>query len=203
MGKWHKFFLTFLFGAFKRWNLPEVPQKSMKIKYFFNVSEQLAVPLVELARIVSCVGHPLFFCLQTRITCQKILQSHKLNLTYCLKSSLLLAFWFLFVCMVDQTQMYPSFISPLELFQGIICNIHSVKPLIYRGLAFLKNHSRGDQDFLLKMGGGGRVGVAHVGEVVYRKGGKHCFSLEIYGFCGSNALYSAGLSFWMFIIILD
>ena len=48
------------------------------------------------------------------------LQSHKLNLTYCLKSSLLLAFCFLFVCMVDQTQIYPSSISPLGLFQVIL-----------------------------------------------------------------------------------
>ena len=47
----------------------------------------------------------------------------KLNLTYCLKSSLLLAFCFLFVCAIDKTQMYPSSISPLGLFKGIICNI--------------------------------------------------------------------------------
>ena len=42
-------------------------------------------------------------------------------LIYCLKSSLLLAFCFLFVCMVDQTQMCPSCMSALGLFQGI-CN---------------------------------------------------------------------------------
>ena len=42
-------------------------------------------------------------------------QSHKLNLTYCLKSSPLLAFCFLLVCMVDQTLMCFSSISPLGL----------------------------------------------------------------------------------------
>ena len=59
--------------------------------------------------------------------------------------------------MVDQTQRYPSSISTLGLFQGIICDIHSVNPLIYWGLGFLKSHRRGDQDFLVKMGG-----VAHI-----------------------------------------
>ena len=46
-------------------------------------------------------------------------QSIRFNLTYCLKLSLLLEFYFMF----DQTQMCPSFISSLGLFQGIICNI--------------------------------------------------------------------------------
>ena len=32
--------------------------------------------------------------------------------------------------------------------------IHSVNPLIYKGLRFLKNHGRGHQDFLVKMGRG-------------------------------------------------
>ena len=111
------------------------------------------------------------------------LQSHKLNLTYCLKSSLLLAFCFLFVCMVDQTQMYPSSISPLGLFQRIICSIHSVIPLCIGGLGFFKNHRRCHQEFLVKMGD-----VANIEWVVCRKGNKHCFSLIMYGFCSSNAL---------------
>ena len=54
-------------------------------------------------------------------------QPHRLNLTYCLKSSLLLAFCFLLVCMVDQTQMFPSFILPPGLLQEIICNIERLK----------------------------------------------------------------------------
>ena len=32
---------------------------------------------------------------------------------------------------------------------------------------------------------------------------KHCFSLIRYGFCKSNALYSASLSFRMFIFLLN
>ena len=55
------------------------------------------------------------------------LKPHKLNLTYCLKSSMLLAFCFMFVCIVDQTQIYPSSISPLGLFQSIICNIERLR----------------------------------------------------------------------------
>ena len=53
------------------------------------------------------------------------MQQHLLNLTYCSKSSLLL---FAFcVCMVDLTEMIPSSISSLGLFQGVICNIERVK----------------------------------------------------------------------------
>ena len=33
--------------------------------------------------------------------------------------------------------------------------LHSVNPCLFKGgLGFLKNHRRGDQDFLVKMGGG-------------------------------------------------
>ena len=72
-------------------------------------------------------------------------------------------------CMVDQTLMYPSSISPLGLFQETICNI-VWSPFIYRGLGFFKNI----------------------------KGSR--FSCKNGGFCSSNALYSASLSFRMFII---
>ena len=48
----------------------------------------------------------------TELLVRAIPQSHRLNLTYCSKSSLLLTFCFLFVCMVDQAQMCPSSISP-------------------------------------------------------------------------------------------
>ena len=48
-----------------------------------------------------------FFCLH-KITCLSIpVQPLLLNLTYWLKYYLLLAFCFLYVCMVDQTQMCP------------------------------------------------------------------------------------------------
>ena len=52
------------------------------------------------------------------------LQLRKLNLTYYFKSSLVIAFCFLFV--LDQNQMYSSSISPLEIFQGI-CIIEWLK----------------------------------------------------------------------------
>ena len=88
------------------------------------------------------------------------LQLHKLNLTYCLKSSLLLPFCFLFISTVDQNQIYPSSLIHLTiigLFQEIICNIHSVVPnppsLLIGRFGFLKNHRKGDQDFLVKIGG--------------------------------------------------
>ena len=48
-------------------------------------------------------------------------------------------------------------------------------------------------------GGGGR-GCSPYREIVYRKGGKHCFSLVMYGFCSSNALYLASLSFSMYLL---
>ena len=35
-----------------------------------------------------------------------------------------------------------------------------------------------------------------------KKRGKHCFSLVMYWFCRNNALYSAGLSFRLFIFLL-
>ena len=61
------------------------------------------------------------------------------------------------------------------------------------GLEFLKNYGRG----------GSRLSCQNRG-VVYRRGGgdKHCFSLIMYGFCNSNGLYSASLSFRMLIFIL-
>ena len=125
------------------------------------------------------------------------LQSHKLNLTYCLKSSVTCILPS--VCLVDQTQMYPSSISLLGLFQGIICNIHSVNPFIYRGLRFSKNHKKGIKEDSCKMS----EGVAHIRWVNYRKGDKHW--LVMYEFCSRNALYSASISFKikMLVVISD
>ena len=54
-------------------------------------------------------------------------QLHRLSFTDCSKSSLSLAFCFQFVCMVDPTQMCPSSVSPLGLFQGITWNIEWLK----------------------------------------------------------------------------
>ena len=75
-----------------------------------------------------CTMWALFVSLvYTGLLAKAFLQSHKINLTYYCKSSLLLAFCPLFVCMVDQTQMYPSSISPLGLFQVVMCNIKRPK----------------------------------------------------------------------------
>ena len=52
---------------------------------------------------------------------------HGLNLTYCSKSSLLLAFCFLFVYVTGITEMCTSLVSLLELFQRIICVIERMK----------------------------------------------------------------------------
>ena len=67
------------------------------------------------------------------------------------------------------------------------------------GLRLSKNHRTGDQDFLVKIGGGG---VIHI-EDVYSKGGKHCFLLMMYGFCSNNGVYLASLSFAMFIFFIS
>ena len=46
---------------------------------------------------------------------------------------------------------------------GLIYLLHKVNPLIYRGLlSLLKNRRRGSQDFLVKVGRGGR-GVIYTG----------------------------------------
>ena len=54
-------------------------------------------------------------------------QSHKVNLTYCLKSSLVFASCLLFVCMVDQSQIYASSIWLSILLQQIICDTERLK----------------------------------------------------------------------------
>ena len=56
-------------------------------------------------------------------------------------------------------------------------------------LVYLKNHSRGESIFSCENGG-----------LSIEREGKHCFSLVMYGFCSSNALYSASLSFRMFFL---
>ena len=81
----------------------------------------------------------------------------------------------------------------LFLYQTTLVVLNS---LIYRGLGFLKSHKRGgDQDFLVKMGEEVHVGGFSI------EGSKHCFTLTMYGFCSSNGLYSASLSFRIFIFI--
>ena len=70
-------------------------------------------------------------------------------------------------------------------------------PLFIRGLEFLKNHRRRWPRLSCKKG----EGSPYRGEGVYIKG-EYCFSLIRYEFFWSNALYSASLSFRMFIFLL-
>ena len=87
------------------------------------------------------------------------LQWHKLNLIYCLKSFLLLPFCFLLVWMVDQTQMYPSPISPLKdcfrrSYVIFIVWPPPPHPLLIWQLGFLwKFFQGGIKIFFVKMGG--------------------------------------------------
>ena len=160
---------------------------------FFNVNKLLAVPFVELARGGSRVGH--LFVLYTQDYLSEHSYSSLILLIY--KSSLLLAFCYLFVCMVDQSHTYHFSISPLRLFQVSHVILLVWFPLFIGGWDFWKIIEGEDQDFLVKMGGSPYRGF------VYWKRGKHCLSLAMYGFWSSNGFYLASLSFRMFIIISD
>ena len=54
---------------------------------------------------------------------------HRLNLSYYSKSSMLLAFRFLLICVIDPTQicLSPISLELLQLFQGIVCNNERLK----------------------------------------------------------------------------
>ena len=70
----------------------------------------------------------------TRLLAWAFLQSHKLNLTYCLKCCLLLEFFFR---MDDQTQMHPSSsTSLLGLFQRITYDIVRTPSFLWEGWDF-------------------------------------------------------------------
>ena len=58
---------------------------------------------------------------------------------------------------------------------------------------FTKNHRKGGSRFSCKNGKMGRGG---------EREGKHSLSLMKYGFCRSNAIYSASLSFSVFVFLL-
>ena len=91
---------------------------------FFDVNEHLAVPFIKLARgLMSAIW---ISSLYTRLLVWAFPQSHELILLFEI-FPVTCIFCFLFICMVDETQMYPSSISPLGLFQGIICNIDRMK----------------------------------------------------------------------------
>ena len=100
-----------------------------------------------------------------------------------------------------------AFVTTEKLCQKVIMTAKNVNlchtlysvnppPLFKGGLRFLKNHRREGQDLLLKMG----EGVIHLGGCLY-KGSEHCFSLIMYRFCSNSALYSASLSFKIFIFL--
>ena len=98
-------------------------------------------------------------------------QSQKVNLTYCLKSSLFLTFSFcLFVWLIrlkcsSHLSHHSDFFRRSYVICVLICVIcvwsyviFIVWTLLLKWLGFLENHRRRDQDFLVKMGG-----VAHIG----------------------------------------
>ena len=72
-------------------------------------------------------------------------------------------------------------------------------PYLKRGLRFLKNHGRMDQEFLAK----GREGGNPYRTGVSIEGMEQCFPLDMYGFYSDNALYSANFSFTVFIFLLS
>ena len=82
---------------------------------------------------------------------------------------------------------------------------HKVNPTyLKRGLRFLKNHRRVDQEFLVKGGeGGGGGGGNPYRTGVSTEGMRQCFPLMMYGFYSDNALYSVSFSFTVFIFLLS
>ena len=103
-GGWHDFFI-FTLPAF--------------IKLFWGTTNSIC----RFGKWWVPCGPSLVFFVYTGLLVWTYPQSHRLNVTYCSISSLLLGFWFLFVCMADQTQMCCTSISTLGLFQEIIFNI--------------------------------------------------------------------------------
>ena len=94
---------------------------------FFNVDEHLAVPFLELTRNVWTV---LVSFVYAGLLVWAFIESHKINLTHCFNSSMLLVLCCLFVCIVDQTQMYP----PINL----IIRIATGAPLLIASWDFWK-----------------------------------------------------------------
>ena len=77
--------------------------------------------------------------------------------------------------------LYPLKTSDI-LFSDVLWN--------YRKTRFLKNHRRGEaRDLLVKME------AVHIAGVVYRRRGKHYFSLVIFGFFSKSFIYNAYFSF--------
>ena len=69
--------------------------------------------------------------------------------------------------------------------------VHSVTSLLFiGGLGFLKHLRSGGSRFSLELEG------------LSVEGGKYCFSLIMYGFCGSIFLYPVSLAFRMIIFLL-
>ena len=128
----------------------------------FNVNERLTVPFTALARVGSHVGH--LFLLFTKDYLSEHSYSHTSLILLIAWNLLLFVVCFVFVCVVDQTQLYPSSISSLGLFRGSYVILKVCTSLFIGGLEFLKNHRRRDQDFLVKMGD-----VAHIGGCLWKR----------------------------------
>ena len=128
------FLFSLLFGASKRWNLFWVPQRSVKINIyaiFISINFSMLINTLQF-HLLNWQGLGPVWVISISVVYTRLLvwafpQLLKLNLTYCLKSSLSLACCFLFVYLIDQTQIYPLSIWLLALFQGIICNIEILK----------------------------------------------------------------------------
>ena len=98
----------------------------------FNVNQYLAVSFVELGRGGFRVSYIWFF-LFTLDHFSEHSHSHAGLILLIARNILLLAFCFLSVCIVDQTQTCPSSISPLRLFGGTWEPLNYWKDLIWKG----------------------------------------------------------------------
>ena len=77
---------------------------------------------------------------------------------------------------------------------------YNVNTLYLQEVQIFEKSQKGGKDSRFFCKNRGRV--INIEGVVYRREGYHCFSLMIYGFCSKNVLYSASVSFTIFIFLL-
>ena len=110
--------------------------------FLISINKQMALLFDKLVKGGSYVGYLSFFCLHW-ITSESISHLHWLKLTYYSELHLSLAFCFIYIYMIGLTEICPSLISLLYLFQGIICNIERLKrgsesPALLSGEKYIK-----------------------------------------------------------------